>query len=71
MPFVRFVLRRAGALVLLCLGITSSRSRNAARTERPVAANLGEQAAADLEAVAASRSATDSTIPSPSSIGTT
>lgn len=53
-PFVRFVLRRAGALVLLCLGITVvAFTLTQLVPSDPVAANLGEQAAADPAAVAA------------------
>jgi peptide/nickel transport system permease protein len=53
-PFVRFVLRRAGALVLLCLGITLvAFVLTQLVPSDPVAANLGEQAAADPAAVAA------------------
>ena len=53
-PFVRFVLRRAGALVLLCLGITFvAFALTQLVPSDPVTANLGEQAAADPAAVAA------------------
>jgi peptide/nickel transport system permease protein len=55
-PFVRFVLRRAAALVLLCLGITLvAFALTQLVPSDPVAANLGEQAAADPAAVAAFR----------------
>ena len=54
MPFVRFVLRRAGALVLLCLGITLVVfALTQLVPSNAVATNLGEQAAADPAAVAA------------------
>jgi peptide/nickel transport system permease protein len=53
-PFARFLLRRAGALVLLCLGITLvAFALTQLVPSDPVAANLGEQAAADPAAVAA------------------
>ena len=53
-PFVRFVLRRAVALVLLCLGITIvAFGLTQLVPGDPVTANLGEQAAADPAAVQA------------------
>ncbi len=53
-PFARFLLRRAAALVLLCLGITFvAFAFTQLVPGDPVAANLGEQAAADPAAVAA------------------
>ena len=53
-PFLRFVLRRLAALVLLCLGITLIAFMFTQLVPGdPVAANLGEQAAADPAAVAA------------------
>jgi len=53
-PFVRFLLRRAGALVLLSLGITLvAFALTQLVPSDPVAANLGEQAAADPAAVQA------------------
>jgi peptide/nickel transport system permease protein len=53
-PFVRFLLRRAGALVLLCLGITLvAFALTQLVPSDPVAANLGEQAAGDPAAVEA------------------
>ena len=55
-PFVRFLLRRAGALVLLSIGITLvAFALTQLVPSDPVAANLGEQAAADPAAVAAFR----------------
>jgi peptide/nickel transport system permease protein len=53
-PFVRFLLRRAGALVLLSLGITlvAFALTQLVPSDR-IAANLGEQAAADPAAVQA------------------
>jgi peptide/nickel transport system permease protein len=53
-PFLRFLLRRAGALVLLCLGITLvAFTLTQLVPSDPVAANLGEQAAGDPAAVEA------------------
>ena len=53
-PFLRFVLRRAAALVLLGLGITLvTFAFTQLVPSDPVAANLGEQAAGDPAAVAA------------------
>ena len=53
-PFARFVLRRAAALVLLALGTTLiAFGFTQLVPGDPVAANLGEQAAADPAAVAA------------------
>jgi peptide/nickel transport system permease protein len=53
-PFARFVLRRAAALVLLCLGITIvAFGLTQLVPGDPVTANLGEQAAADPAAVKA------------------
>jgi peptide/nickel transport system permease protein len=53
-PFVRFVLRRAAALVLLAFGITLiAFGFTQLVPSDPVAANLGEQAAGDPAAVAA------------------
>jgi ABC-type dipeptide/oligopeptide/nickel transport system permease component len=53
-PFLRFVARRVGALLLLCLGITMvAFALTQLVPSDPVAANLGEQAAGDPEAVAA------------------
>jgi peptide/nickel transport system permease protein len=53
-PFVRFVLRRAAALVFLALGTTViAFGFTQLVPGDPVAANLGEQAAADPAAVAA------------------
>ena len=53
-PFARFLLRRAAALVLLCLGITFvAFAFTQLVPGDPVAANLGEQAAADPAAVQA------------------
>ena len=53
-PFVRFLLRRAAALLLLCLGTTViAFGFTQLVPGDPVAANLGEQAAADPAAVAA------------------
>ena len=53
-PFARFVLRRAAALVLLALGTTViAFGFTQLVPGDPVAANLGEQAAADPAAVAA------------------
>jgi peptide/nickel transport system permease protein len=53
-PFVRFLLRRAAALVLLSLGITLvAFALTQLVPSDPVAANLGEQAAADPAAVQA------------------
>ena len=71
-PFVRFVLRRAAALVLLALGITLvAFGFTQLVPSDPVAANLGEQAAGDPAAVAAFRSGTGSTSRCPSSTGST
>src|SRR5688500_12320688 len=51
-PFVRFLLRRAAALVLLGIGITLVAFLfTQVVPGDPVAANLGEQAAADPEVV--------------------
>ena len=53
-PFARFLLRRASALVLLCLGISLvAFAFTQLVPGDPVAANLGEQAAADPAAVQA------------------
>ena len=53
-PFARFLLRRLAALVLLGLGITIvAFALTQLVPSDPVAANLGEQAAADPAAVAA------------------
>jgi peptide/nickel transport system permease protein len=53
-PFVRFVLRRLAALVLLALGTTIiAFGFTQLVPGDPAAANLGEQAAADPAAVAA------------------
>jgi peptide/nickel transport system permease protein len=53
-PFLRFVLRRAAALVLLALGITLiAFGFTQLVPSDPVVANLGEQAAGDPAAVAA------------------
>jgi peptide/nickel transport system permease protein len=53
-PFVRFLLRRLAALVLLCLGITLVAFMFTQLVPGdPVAANLGEQAAGDPAAVQA------------------
>jgi peptide/nickel transport system permease protein len=55
-PFVRFLLRRAGALVLLVLGITLVAFLfTQVVPGDPVSANLGEQAAADPAVVEAFR----------------
>jgi peptide/nickel transport system permease protein len=55
-PFARFLLRRAAALVLLSLGITLvAFALTQLVPSDPVAANLGEQAAADPAAVQAFR----------------